>query len=79
MEIYDNGGKSFDRYTIIFESGSVYGMSQNALSPQGFNQYIGEKSYCLGDLGRKISFDSLGGEVKEAILKREAVEKAYAN
>jgi len=42
--IYDNGGQSFDRYTVVFDDGSVFGMSHNATSPQGFCQYAGEVS-----------------------------------
>ena len=41
--VYDNGGeKFFDRYTVVFTDGSVFRMSHNADSPQGFCQYIGE-------------------------------------
>ena len=36
--IYDNGGESFDRYTVIINN-DVYGMSNNARAPNGFNQY----------------------------------------
>ena len=40
--IYDNGGKSFDQYTVVFDDGSVYAMSHNATSPQGFCQFFGQ-------------------------------------
>lgn len=47
--IYDNMGKTFDRYTvnIIREDGTceLYGMSHNPFSPQGFNQYCGDYMY----------------------------------
>lgn len=37
--IFDNGGDTFDRYTIILESGEIYGASENPFHPQGFGQY----------------------------------------
>ena len=55
MGIYDNGGKTFDRYTVVFEPVPVLpdasgkqaakwffpylGMSQNPFHPQGFGQH----------------------------------------
>lgn len=39
VKVYDNGGESFDRYTVFLPDGSVYGMSENA---EGFNLYIGD-------------------------------------
>lgn len=41
IKIYDNGGATFDRYTVIIGE-SFYSMSHNPLSPQGVNQYCGE-------------------------------------
>ena len=41
IDIYDNQGKTFDRYTI-FIGRDVFGMSANPLSPLGFNQYVGD-------------------------------------
>jgi len=70
--IYDNGGKSFDRYTIIIDN-YAYRMSENPLSPQGFNQYCGEvvTGVKLGKhLGKKILFESLPTDVKKAIKER---------
>lgn len=48
IRVYDNDGKTWDRYTVFIpiyhENGKrigydVYGMSEMALSPSGFNQY----------------------------------------
>lgn len=41
VAVYDNGGKTFDRYTVILGE-SVFTMSENATQPDGFNQYAGE-------------------------------------
>ena len=42
---FDNGGKTFDRYTLIFEDEyclQVYGASENPTHPQGFGMYAGQ-------------------------------------
>ena len=43
--VYDNGGKSMDRYTVFitYATGDTiaFGMSDNPMSPNGFNQYVG--------------------------------------
>ena len=72
IEVYDNDGETFDRYTVIID-GVVYGMSANALQPDGFNQYSGQ----LADLpgareGERITIESLPEEVQEAIRRRAA-------
>jgi len=69
--IYDNGGESFDRYTVIIDK-DVFGMSENPNSPQGFNQYIGEigKDIKPGKhLGKKLS--KIPKEIQKAIKKRQ--------
>jgi len=62
-DIYDNGGKSIDRYSIVFKDGDLVGMSDNPKSPQGFNQYSGNiKEWGLKDLnhlGKKVSYSDL--------------------
>lgn len=70
VQIYDNGGKSTDRYTII-DGTEAYGMSVNPGSVQGFNQYIGEAGKLhVPALGKKVSFSKLPAEVKKAIIAR---------
>jgi len=41
VAVYDNKGKTFDRYTVIIGN-DVFGMSDNPNHPQGFNQFCGE-------------------------------------
>ena len=43
ISVFDNGGETIDRYTVIIGN-LVYGMSSNATSPSGFNQYCGDVS-----------------------------------
>jgi len=74
MAIYDNGGRSFDRYSIIFKDGDLVGMSHNPKSPQGFNQYSGNiKEWGLKDLshlGKETNIKDLSPEIQNAIEKR---------
>lgn len=53
--VYDNGGESFDRYTVFTPDGQVYGMSETA---SGFNLWIGtNKEIEKGKhLGKKLPF-----------------------
>jgi hypothetical protein len=77
ITVYDNGGKTIDRYTIIIRRNQgydVYGMSSNPFSSQGFNQFsftIMRKSELnRGELGHTVNFITLPDEVKSAILDR---------
>jgi antirestriction protein len=65
--VYDNGGESYDRYTIFTPDGSVYGMSETA---EGFNQYIGDSSEIEKGkhLGRKLR--SVPKGIQSAVLDR---------
>jgi hypothetical protein len=68
IRIYDNGGKTFDRYTVVFTHNFpnrnrkclVRAMSKNPKSPQGF-QYVGEYNEIIdfpsySHLGKKNNF-----------------------
>lgn len=62
VSVYDNGGKTFDRYTVVHDdkkSGDkhFYGMSHDPHGPQSFNQYAGSGAdgYKEGPhLGKKL-------------------------
>ena len=65
IRVFDNGGNSWDRYTVVIFDGkemNVYGMSVNADMPNGFNQWLGE------DLNGVV-IDALAGD--ESILGHE--------
>jgi len=74
-KIFDNGGKTIDRYTILTEpfyngkSCDSFGMSDDPKSPLGFNQYCGDV-YQGAELGKEITFDKLPDEVQKAIIER---------
>ena len=62
--IYDNGGKSADRYTLIDEDGDMYGIGNSV------NMYIGHRSEFPSDLsylGKKVKYENL--ENQEVMLK----------
>ena len=74
VRIFDNGGETIDRYTVVIND-SVYGMSDNPLSPQGFNQYCGEANdfpHGLDHCGEDVTdkYFHLPHEVFVAIHKR---------
>jgi len=69
--VYDNGGKTADRYTV-FIGDDVYGMSDNPTSPQGVNSYFGTTDEIkMGkDHGKKLS--KIPKELVKAIKQRES-------
>lgn len=84
IDTWDNGGKTFDRYTIaisgvqfIGDTEYTYfiGSSSNPTNPQGFYQHIHEektreyKSKSHRHLGKRICFFSLPEKVQELIRK----------
>jgi hypothetical protein len=74
--VYDNNGETFDRYTIFTPDGSVYGMSDNALMPNGFNMYIGDNTEVEkgSHLGKKLK--SVPESIKIAVQRRMSEEYA---
>lgn len=73
IRCYDNGGRSFDRYTVVYtclghkkglRGRCLYvGMSSNPFHPQGFGQH-GEADHTIdrptyGHLGKRITFEQL--------------------
>ena len=52
--VRDNGGTTVDRYTVEIkqcQGSEFFGMSDNCLAPNGFNQYIGDSLImCDNDL-----------------------------
>jgi hypothetical protein len=75
LAVYDNGGKTFDRYTIVYDEPprmsrgekmyECFGASDHPTHPQGFGQH---SSCMLGShLGKKIAWDALPNEVREVM------------
>lgn len=74
LQIYDNGGKTYDRYTLLVPNEDGVSHAMIALSEKGIgiNTYAGDihiqKNY--DHLGKKVPFESLNPELKEAIIRR---------
>lgn len=61
FRIYDNQGKTFDRFTIVIREPDTnicqfFGASERPYHPQGFGQYVGESPEYTGGahLGKKV-------------------------
>ena len=80
VRVYDNDGKTFDRYTVVFtgkyrrnrdEDFVHLGMNAEPFAPQGFGQHgfsntmIDKPTYA--HLGRKIDFKDLPEKCQEAV------------
>lgn len=73
IRIYDNGGKTFDRYTAVFmdhperQHGTFYalGMSDKPFNPQGFGQHCAAMPG--RHLGRRIALEALPPDCQKAV------------
>lgn len=75
LRIHDNGGRTIDRYTVVYDElvttipdetmYSGLGMSENPFHPQGFCQH-GEV-HPDADLGRQILFSELPADCQKAV------------
>lgn len=72
VKVYDNGGRSFDRYTAVYVGQPCGGglfearsLSHNPLGPQGFNQFteVADGSH----LGKRVPLNALPDDVQRAI------------
>jgi hypothetical protein len=73
IKVYDNGGKTNDRYTVIID-GSVFGINTVPFHPaMGFSQYCGEDS-------EKLKWnENWGDEIQDiAELPEETVKAIIA-
>ena len=72
IRIYDNGGKTVDRYTVVYmniqEGPGLYGcrgMSEHPFHPQGFGMY---GSAMPGrHLGKRIAFEQLPQDCQKLV------------
>ena len=81
VRCYDNGGKTADRYTVVFTGNyagrngqcSYLGMSGAPFHPQGFCQH-GEHTQVIdqpryGHIGKRIKFESLPEDCRKAVMQ----------
>lgn len=81
LEIRDNGGKTFDQYTVIYDlkenrPGCYWsvGMSANPFHPQGFGQH--GTAMPGKHLGKKITFKKLPKDCQR-LVKSDIQEIAF--
>jgi hypothetical protein len=65
--VFDNGGESYDRYTVFIPSGAVYGMSEGA---DGFNMYIGDEGEVDKGSHLGVELDAVPDSIKYAVMGR---------
>ena len=79
IRCYDNGGKTWDRYTVVFtgnykgRNGCDYlGMSEHPSSPNGFGQHGNDRNIIdkpqYSHLGKKIKFADLTPDCQKLVL-----------
>ena len=75
LKIYDNGGETCDRYTVVFtdrperakNTYTCLGMSEKPFHPQGFGQH---STAMLGrHLGKSIKFEDLPVDCQKMVLQ----------
>ena len=79
LAVYDNGGKSADRYTALYGAPlwvPVYGrnvpcrfMSSDPSHPMGVAIFTDHPSYDRAALGKKVPFEALPPAVKRCIVR----------
>ena len=70
ITVYDTGEEWADRYTVVIGN-DVFGMSSNALQPNGINMWYGSKDSNLAKCaGKRVKVKDLPPEVQEAIRRR---------
>ena len=80
LAVYDNGGRTCDRYTVVYEPYDLYGkpvfayvtMSGEPFHPQGFCQHgeaVGNRPTHAwgGDIGRVIAFEELPADCQRVV------------
>lgn len=68
--VFDNGGESADRYTVIFDHGRFYlAMSGAPDYPLGFSQ-TGESAVPSPAIGKRIEFGDLPPDIQEHVIAR---------
>ena len=83
IRIYDNGGASFDRYTVVFMNEPEYqpgtfmalGMSEHPFHPQGFGQHCAAMPG--RHLGKRIKFEDLPEDCQKLVKQDLEVSVIY--
>lgn len=74
IRIYDNGGETIDRYTVVFPDGECLGIGESGNVPNGFCMHVGSihetgaAAVTEGEhLGERVTYETLPKPVRLAI------------
>ena len=67
--ILDNGGKTDDRYSVIFDNREVYTMTADPLSPAGLRYLCDAVDMDRNEAGKPIVFEDLPKELMKRIQR----------
>lgn len=84
LSVHDNGGKTYDRFTVFF-GGSLYeekmgrnvlylGLSENPSHPQGFSQWGEAPANSRDASGKKIRWLDLPENIRKHVICRATQE-----
>lgn len=65
--IWDNGGATFDRYTVIFPEGDALGIGDTGNVPNGFCMHVGEVEPGP-HLGEQITLAGMTEPARRAVI-----------
>lgn len=74
IRVYDNGGQTYDRWTVIFTKKRVsgqfmyLGMSDNPYAPNGIGLHGESECPTMANVGKKVPFDSLPDDCKRLVI-----------
>ena len=89
VTVFDNGGETIDRYTIVDSRGDIYGSSDNPSSPVGFWGYAGNiketkwrdlntmKQKAVAEIGKIVPTEKLPKPVLDQFKKAKVESKSY--
>lgn len=65
VRVYDNGGRTFDRYTVIFPDGDALGIGSTGNVPNGFCMSV--EAIEGEHLGRIVPLEAIPERVQAAV------------
>jgi predicted RNA-binding Zn-ribbon protein involved in translation (DUF1610 family) len=69
--IYDNGGETIDRYTLIDRQNGMHGFNSEPYHPQGFGQFAGDfQGGSTKHLGKKVHISTLSPNAQKFVNER---------
>lgn len=69
LKVYDNGGITADRYTVVFPTGDIYLMSRDADVPNGVCVYAGDNQEIIQDRDKEVDISELPDGTQRQIGK----------